>query len=380
MRCIPIAALLTLSALPLAAQARFTVGAQPALTIDATTADGSTQFTMASWATPLRDGRVVVVDGLDAQLPVFSRAGARTAAWGRRGGGPGEYQSPLWAAPCAADSLYVWDERAGAISVLGADGRYARQFRVLDALGARQVACGGSGRVALISMPERGGPRPDVVSGRTAEGGEYEVQRMQAALLLTDRTGTITARIPGVRWAELIVGRLSPTSGMGASFRPLAPRTSFVFAGEALVVAEGDSARLSWYSEKGELLRRLNITEPPVRTTAAVYERAIAGGLVGAPPQVLEAFTAFVRAVPPPATVPPFNGLVPSTDGLAWLVLTPDGNPTTRLRAYRASGDVAATLEIPAALTVFAIGPDFVLGRMENEDGEHRIVRYALRR
>ena len=167
---------------------------------------------------------------------------------------------------------------------------------------------------------------------------------------------------------------------MGASFRPLAPRTSFVFAGEALVVAEGDSARLSWYSEKGELLRRLNITEPPVRTTAAVCERAIAGGLVGAPPQVLEAFTAFVRAVPPPATVPPFNGLVPSTDGLAWLVLTPDGNPTTRLRAYRASGDIAATLEIPATLTVFAIGPDFVLGRMENEDGEHRVVRYALQR
>jgi hypothetical protein len=95
---------------------------------------------------------------------------------------------------------------------------------------------------------------------------------------------------------------------------------------------------------------------------------------------MIEPFSAFVRAVPPPETLPPFGDLVPSTDGLAWLVLTPDGNPTTRLRAYRASGDIAATLEIPAALTVFAIGPDFVLGRMENEDGEHRIVRYALRR
>ncbi len=380
MRLIPFAVLLSLYALPLAAQARFSVGAQPTVTLDATASDGTTQFTIASWATPLRDGRLIVVDGLDAQLPVFNRVGVRVSTIGRRGQGPGEFQSPLWVGVCAADSLYVWDERAGTVSVVGADGRYARQFRVLEALGARQVACSGDGRLVLMSMPGRSGARPETEKGRTSEGGEYEVQRMQGSLLITDRGGTVTARIPGVRWAEVIVGRLTPSSGMGASFRPLAPRTSFVFSGEALVVAEGDSARLSWYNEKGELLRRVRMTEPPMRTTAAVYERAIAPALVGAPAAALETFAAFVRAVPPPATLPPFNGLVPSTDGLAWLVMTPDGSPTTRLRAYRASGAAAATLEIPAAITVFAIGPDFVLGREENEDGEHRVVRYALRR
>lgn len=380
MRLIPFAALLTLSALPLAAQTQFTVGAQPTLTLDATTADGATRFTIASWAALLRDGRVVVVDGLEAQLQVFSRTGLPMASLGRRGNGPGEYQGPIWAGACAADSLYVWDQRNGLISIHAPDVQTVRQFRVPSAIGSRQVACAGDGHVVLMSMPENGGPGPADETGRTPEGGQFEVRRMRASLLVVDRTGATVGRIPNVRWGEIIAGRLTPNSGMGAAPRPLAARTSFVPVGDGIVVAEGDSARLSWYNRKGTLVRRVTVTDARVRTSSAVYERAIAPALVGAPAQMIEPFSAFVRAVPPPETLPPFGDLVPSTDGLAWLVLTPDGNPTTRLRAYRASGDVAATLEIPAALTLFAIGPDFVLGRMENEDGEHRVVRYALRR
>jgi hypothetical protein len=363
----------------LSAQATWTVDARPAIEIPGSAADGSLLFTTASWAAPMADGAVVITDGPEGQIKIVGADGAVRVTIGRRGGGPGEFRDLVWAAQCA-DSLYAWDSMTGQVSVFSLDGRYVRQFGVPDARSSRQAACGPGGRFAAMSMPEQTGPREADEKGKTNQGGEFEVHRMRASVLAADRGGAISTRIAGVRWGEVIVGTLGPGGGRGALPRPLGGRTLFALAADALVVAESDSARVSWYGVDGTLRGRASVPRSSQAPTAADYERAIAPSMVGAPAAMMETIAAFARAVPPPATLPPLTGLALDPQGLAWVTTSPDGAPRTRLRAFASDGRAIATLEIPAPVTLFAVTRDLVLGRTENADGEHVVVAYRFRR
>jgi len=377
------AALLVLPLAPksalLSAQTPWAVDARPVVQIPGSTADGTLLFTTASWAAPIGDGTFAITDGPEGQIKIVATDGAVRVTIGRRGAGPGEFRDLVWAAQCA-DSLYAWDSMTGQVSVFSLDGRYIRQFGLADARSSRQAACGANGRFAAMSMPEQTGPREADEKGKTDQGGEFEVHRMRASVLVADRSGAVTARIGGVRWGEVIVGRLGPSSGFGALPRPLGGRTLFALTADALVVAESDSARISWYGFDGTLRGRANVpraTRPP---TAADYERAIAPSMVGAPAAMMETIDAFARAVPPPSTLPSITALAVDPQGLVWVTTSPDAAPRTRLQAFGLDGRAVAALEIPAPVTVFAVTRDLVLGRTENADGEHVVVGYRFRR
>jgi hypothetical protein len=364
---------------PLVAQTTWRVEARPAVEILGSTADGAVLFTTVSWAAPLSNGTFAITDGPEGQIKIFDANGKERATIGRRGGGPGEFRDLVWAAQCA-DSLYAWDSMTGQVSVFSLDGRYVRQFGVPDARSSRHVACGVNGRFATISMPEQTGPREADEKGKTNQGGDFEVHRMRASVLAADRSGAVSTRISGVRWGEVVVGTLGPSGGLGGLPRPLGGRTLFALAPEALVVAESDSARVTWYGFDGAVRGRANVARPSRPPTAAEYERAIPPSMVGAPAAMMETIAAFARAVPLPATLPSITGLALDPQGLAWVVTSPDGALRTRLQAFASDGRAVASLEIAAPLTLFAVTQDLVLGRTENADGEHVVVGYRFRR
>lgn len=361
-------------------QQAWTVDAKPALEIAATAADGSLRFTTASWAAPLADGGVAITDGPEGQVKLVARDGRIRTTIGRRGGGPGEFQGLVWAGSCGAGSIYAWDALAGRVSVFTTEGRYLRQFSLPDARESRQATCSADGRFAALSMPEQGGQREADERGKTSGGGEYEVRRMRASVIATDQEGAVTARIPGVRWGEMMLGTLGPGGGRGALPRPLGGRTLVALAATGIVVAESDSARVSWYGVDGARQGVAGLPRSTRAPTAAEYERAIAPAMVGAPAALLETIDAFARSVPPPTVLPPVTGLAVDPQGIAWVVTTPDGAPRTRLLGLRSDGSSVASLEIPAALTLFAVTQDLVLGRGENADGEHVVLGYRFRR
>lgn len=372
--------LLIVAASSLSAQATWTVSQRPTVELQPLGPAGEVRYTTASAAAVLRDGSIAVVDGPEGKIVVFGRDGAVQRVMGRRGGGPGEFRDLVWAGQCAADSLYAWDSMTGRVTVFGADGAVGRQFAVANAQSSRQAACGAAGQLAVFSSPEQTGPREADEKGTTAAGGQFEVHRMRAAVLVTDRDGAVTARIAGVRWADVIVGTLKPGAGLGALPRPLGGRTLFAFAPGSVVVAESDSARLSWYGFDGALRARVDIPRPSRAPTREEYERAIGPAMVGAPAAMLETIDAFARSVPPPAQLPPLTGLAVDADGIAWVVTTPDGAPRTRLVAIRADGRTVATAEVAAPLTLLAVTQDLIIGRTENADGEHVVVGYRLTR
>jgi len=65
-------------------------------------------------------------------LNVYSAAGKLVRTIGRKGGGPGEFRSPLRVAVATGDSLYVLDDANSRIQVVSAAGTYARVFPTRD--------------------------------------------------------------------------------------------------------------------------------------------------------------------------------------------------------------------------------------------------------
>lgn len=81
-------------------------------------------------ATLDRAGRILVADDQSHNVVVFGRDGRYVGTLGRRGRGPGEFESPWRVATDASDSIFVWDVAQAQISVFGSDLRFARSFGV----------------------------------------------------------------------------------------------------------------------------------------------------------------------------------------------------------------------------------------------------------
>jgi hypothetical protein len=76
------------------------------------------------------DGRVYVVDHVNAHVLAYSPEGRLLWRRGRKGAGPGEFQIPYRLAVGRDGRVYVYDHATGAVSVLSADGDFAARMQL----------------------------------------------------------------------------------------------------------------------------------------------------------------------------------------------------------------------------------------------------------
>jgi outer membrane protein assembly factor BamB len=102
--------------------------------------------------------RVYVLDPGGPRVVAFG-AGDGSVAWTfeRRGAGPGELRSPTSIARSGAGELFVLDEANQRITVIGADGRYARSIPLRAGFGFESLCARGAGEVLLKRSGHRGG-------------------------------------------------------------------------------------------------------------------------------------------------------------------------------------------------------------------------------
>ena len=75
-------------------------------------------------------GRIFVADDLNHRIAVFEADGRFRQFLGRKGRGPGEFESPWRVTTDIADSVFVWDIAQARILVFGPDLIFRRDFRV----------------------------------------------------------------------------------------------------------------------------------------------------------------------------------------------------------------------------------------------------------
>jgi hypothetical protein len=145
-------------------QARTTLpAADRGIRLDATTvyrvgaADGQPWETFGGIIAAAFDdaGNLYVLDAGNLRVVVFDPAGRHLRSFGRRGGGPGEFQGPIGLAIASDGSVVVNDAAHGALIVLTPEGEHLRNIPMGEVRALSRIATSGDGVVAETRVPQQ---------------------------------------------------------------------------------------------------------------------------------------------------------------------------------------------------------------------------------
>jgi hypothetical protein len=317
--------------------------------------------------TVLRDGTIVVAEGIGGSIRFFGPDGHPIRTVGRPGSGPGEFRLISWMGRCWTDSLFVWDFMQARVSVLDSRGRLGRVYHLPPepetGPAPAVLACSPQGVFAFVL-------RPTSVGDRTREG---PFARSYGRLVLADAAGNVSNSIGDVPVGEMI-------ASMGMVPRPLGRRTSVAVSTQYMYVGTADSPFVNVYSLDGQYIKALALGTPSRQATDADYERAVDAELQWTSE---ESFRRRLRdrllKAERPKALPPYTALLVDSEEVLWVVVSTPGEPTTWLRGLR-DGAIVADLLVPTSMTPFEVGSDHVLGVHEDQNGVQHLVLYGFRR
>ena len=154
------------------------------------------QFTYVVGAAFTRGG-ILVADRLTREIRYFDGRGRHLASLGRRGEGPGEFQSLSWIQRGPDGTLVAWDGTASRLTsiAVGDSALSLLSSRRLNVVPWQAQAMGavGVGRLLLVGAGSR--VRPPPVPGRIGGGGDMEVGVASEDMLPEmEKLGTVRGR------------------------------------------------------------------------------------------------------------------------------------------------------------------------------------------
>lgn len=332
---------------------RWTVEAAPAVEIGR--GEGEDALFRVTSAARLPDGRIAVANAGTYQIKLFSATGQHLASLGRRGGGPGEFQFPLWVG-AHGDSILAWDASLERLTVFDATGKLARSTQFPNVGGSFPSVIGvfADGSLLLASGT-------DFAAAAQREGtawrGDTHLVRVTPAGRIVDTIATVPSQ---ERYSY------GSSDGMGQTVEdlPFGRRTVMDVAGDAVVLGTGESYLIRQVDTAGtarELLRREWTPRPVSPDDVREYWARMV--TVGGRTRPGEA-EAQRSKIPYPAALPPYDGLVVDAQGAIWIkdAQPPEGWDDPSLwRVYAPDGAPLAEIELPAQCRPHAIGNGWIL-------------------
>jgi hypothetical protein len=352
------------------AQQQWSVDATPVLRIAGTTSAGRTVFKFAAGATRLSNGRVVVADGTGGTVQLFDPQGRLVRSVGKRGAGPGEFGFVSWIGQCSSDTSYVWDFMQTRLTTIGPAGDILRQVRlpVDPAVGPppAMLACSRSGHLAYLARSlDRGVRSPD---GKSV--------RQRGGLYLGTAGGNFTriaSEFPVVELGPSLKGREFP--------RPAGKLTSIAVGRDRIYLGTADSGFVDALDLAGKRVATIQVKSDQRRPTERHKERSVDAAVAFVEQASRrDSLRAEFLQIKMPDWLPPYSGLFVDPAGVVWVVLSAPGDDTTRLRAFTPTGKKLTDIALPVSLTVFEIGGDYLLGRVEGGTAAPQVALYRLRR
>lgn len=344
------------------------VDSVPMLTIGGADAEGPFDLLRATGALRLPDGGVVVLNGGTQELRVFDSAGRHTRTLGRKGSGPGEFQSPSGLLWYGADTLMVADYGTSRITLLGTDGRLIEAIGVRGLLGGALVGRLADGSFVFIA----GG-----TSSRDAQPG---LRRDPMRLVRVSRSGAVLDTLGSSPGSDVFVERDGERVMM--SVAPFGHYTSVAMANGVVYVADNAEYRVRVFAEGRFLERIVERAHEPVTLAQAEVEREKARRLgATTSPQFREMVERMYQPERLPEMLPVHGRIAVDADGRLWVRAygdAPEGDVAWDV--FDADGRLRCALSLPAAFAVREIGHDFLLGVLTDADGVEQVRLYGLRR
>lgn len=334
------------------AASRWRVDALPAVEIGR--GEGEDALFRVTSAARLPDGRIAVANAGTQQVRLFGPDGEHVASLGRRGGGPGEFQIPLWVGS-RGDSILVWDAMLERLTVFDGTGKLART--------AQFPSVGGSFPSVVGTYPD-GSLLLESGTEEAAAAREQGAWRGTTRLVRASADGRLLDTLATVPSQERYSYRGGDGAGQVVEDLPFGRRTVMAISARGIVLGTGEEYRIQLIDTAGRThdLLRAEWTPRPV-SPADVDEYWARMVTIGGRASAGEAQAQRSR-VPYPRTLPPYDALLVDAAGALWIKDSqpPRGWDDPDLwRVYSADGDPLASIELPPRVRPQGIGHDWIL-------------------
>ena len=347
-------------------------------------------FTQIDGVRSLRDGRVIVLDGLELTLSLADPGHGTVQSIGRKGSGPGEYQRPTGIFPWRGDTSALYDIAARRVLLILPDGRPGASFN------PRAVA-GGVQTITLLNAPRAFDGRGFMYTAaqpvrRSTSRGEITLAESSAI----ERWPRGAAKRDTVAWLNLREDpsrRLVP--GVGVMWSP--SHRAFQTDDQWTVAPDGRIAlvtsapyRVDFVFADGRMQRGLPIPYERIRVTdahrkqffrelerpgiAVVFKDGQATTQLTKPAPVREADWNF------PEELPPFlqTAISFSPDGYLWVRRTTEASAPPTWDLINTSGIVTERVELPIGSRIVGFGPGVVYAARVDDDDLQYLQRYRF--
>ncbi len=324
------------------------------------------------------DGVFVIANGGSAELRVFEADGSYRASWGRRGGGPGEFQSLSAILPAGGDSILAFDARERRFSVFAPDGGLVRDFRLGEAGSAGAIPIDRLDDGGFIAFALRILADPnEIPSG--LQRGEAPVIRFTADGAATDTIGVF----PGAERVIHVSARNGQIQSIEVTGPPYERTTTHALCGDLVWVGTQDGPDIHGYGLDGTLRTIVRTGRSVGSITQRHIDAWIERGARALPEEGRVRYAEATRDMPHGGVVPAYGRLMCDRSGSLWVADYNDPLlPAGRWTVYDSAGRDLARIALPERFQPYEIGEDWILGREQDDlDIEHvrlyRIVRAA---
>ncbi len=321
--------------------------------------------------TRLEDGTIVVADAFARHVRLFSANGTELATVGRRGSGPGEFETIAKMIDNGVDRIGVFDSRLLRLTTIERDGTQ-RNSVPMEIISARD-------RVVPVGWLTDGNV---VATHNPRDSIRRDRYRQRLELLTHDTTGAVhdsLATIPGTQMWDW-----EWEMGVTPAMVPFGRMTIVRVRDNSVYVAANDGYRIDRYNETGQLVGVIKLTTKPTSLPARAIETHKAAerakgtsGLDSKGPG--EIFGRLADDAPYPEFVPAYDDLLVDTRGRLWVRdFRIDKSATSHYTVFERNGITTAAIAMPGGFEPTDIDDGFIVGIWKDEFDIESVRVYTL--
>ncbi len=351
----------------------FALSPEPVVQIGAVDGEDAYLFSRVRGAVRLSDGRIAVLDDRAGEVRIFDAAGRHVRTLGRKGEGPGEFDTASFLGRLPGDTLVVVDTPRRRINFFHPDAGYLGSVTSSDDAAGYLLVAGMFGDGTLVEFHTVFDS--DQPEGYARRPVEYQTVGRDGAVV--HELGTY----PGYESVLAMVSEGDQTFAMTGQ-APFGKQPAVAVGGERFFFGSQDTWEIRVLGRDGSLERLIRWDRAPEPVTAAQVDEFVEN-LVSdmGDNNLARRYRRFYADAPAPETHPAYGDLF--VDRLGWLWVQEyrvDPEAPDHWTVLDPDGRVAGAAELPADFRILDIGRDYVLGRWVDDMGVSYVRLYRLTR
>lgn len=321
----------------------------------------------------LPDGRVAVGSDGSSQVRIYGPDGILMKNLGRPGEGPREFSSVILAG-LRGDSLVVFDRRLRRVSLLHPDEGHSRSFTIAEPVAILPIAGWffESGSMLIEDFP-------------TADEGAVEdgFNRYRARLKSCDMSGALISDFGDLPGEEAFLATHQTEDGPASEFLtvPFGKSPQIAAAGDRLFFGSQDRYEISVFNAGGSLERVVRLARDPVPVTDAgvafLIEQELTKYYENEVPGLRREFDRMPRLEFQPA----HGAITADREGYLFVEdFRAPGMELVPVSVFDPAGLLVGRFEVPAAIEILEIGPDYLLALYDDPMDVEYVRLYELTR